>query len=163
MRFEYAEMEDWARLYAWRNDPTTRANSRNVMPIMLHDHMTWLTDVIDADKTPTVHLYVATDGDDDPVGYVRLDENGDTGEISIALDAQYRGKGLGREMIRDFVIALENNADMSHITRLVAEVRMTNLPSLRAFADEEFVPTQSSLLQAVHENAIVELVREVNR
>jgi RimJ/RimL family protein N-acetyltransferase len=85
-------MDDARHLFEWRNDPLTRAMSKNSDPVSWESHVAWLTARL-ARQSP--HLYVVRDGDV-RLGTFRVD--GD--EISYTVAPEHRKKGLGIAMLR---------------------------------------------------------------
>jgi RimJ/RimL family protein N-acetyltransferase len=85
-----AQMSDAEILFQWRNDPLTRAMSRNADPVSWEAHIRWLTERL-ARTEP--HLYIAETSA--PVGTFRLD--GD--EISYTVAPEARGNGIGLAML----------------------------------------------------------------
>ena len=45
-RLRPARLDDSAVVFAWRNDPLTRAMSRALVPVTWDDHQRWFIDVI---------------------------------------------------------------------------------------------------------------------
>ena len=87
-----ATPDDAERLFAWRNDPLTRAFSRNRQAVPWPDHLAWLERLFrDADRKL---LMVVDSGT--PVGMVRFDRNGAAWELSWTIAPEQRGRGLGR-------------------------------------------------------------------
>ena len=122
-----ATLGDAAKLLAWRNQPEVRQFSRNKGSIDFAAHVRWLAGVID---DPRRHLLIGW-REDKPVGVLRLDENGATGEVSIYLCPGAHGKGNGSALLR----ALEawTRARRPAVTRLLAEVLDDNDTSHRLF------------------------------
>lgn len=91
-----ARFDDAAMIHTWRNDPTTRAMSINTSEIAYDDHVRWLAGILEAEK----HLlFIAVVGSL-PVGVVRFDLLDDgTWEISLYMDPELHGLGLGRQML----------------------------------------------------------------
>lgn len=117
---------DADRLLAWRNDPDTRAMSRNRAEVSREAHVVWLAD---ARVHPTRKLFVA-ERDGAPVGQVRLDDEGHGAfELSFTVAPEARGGGLAVELLR----AAEVRAREVGATTLLAEIRAENSRSLRAF------------------------------
>lgn len=108
-------MEDAERLFAWRNDPVTRANSRNEDEISWNDHLHWLGRMLASEAL----LYVAEENGV-PLGTCRVDAGG---EVSWTIASEHRGRGHGREMVRLVTEAAKRP--------LIAEVKASNLASLR--------------------------------
>jgi RimJ/RimL family protein N-acetyltransferase len=89
-----ATMVDARTLFAFRNDPDTRANSVNTAPVPWDDHLAWLEASL---ANPDRDLLVA-EMDGAPVGTVRIDRGEET-EISWTVAPDYRGKGVGKRMV----------------------------------------------------------------
>lgn len=137
-----ATMADWARLFAMRNDETTRQNSLKMTPVILADHLTWLTQKL---NDRDVALLVALDHERGvTVGYARVDFHG-TGKkrealCSIVIDAPQRGRGYASQVIQ----GLETLARDRLAHRLMAVVKPDNYASLRAFANCGFALVKSA-------------------
>lgn len=134
---------DWARLFAWRNDPLTRERSIVTEPIKPEEHMAWLASTL---SNPDVRLRVAYDTDHgSPVGSVRVDlvaakkrkQQGQVGEISIMVDARWRGRGYGARMIDAIIRELRDES----LGGFIAHIKVDNYASLRAFVQCGFHPT----------------------
>ncbi|MCW3023636.1 MAG: putative dehydrogenase [Conexibacter sp.] len=123
-----AGLEDAERLRAWRNEPATVAASLTAAEVDEAEHRVWLSRVLAAgDRT----LWIVEDSGR-PAGSVRLDLVGDgSAEVSIALDAAARGLGLAATAL-ELLTARARAAGA--VTGLLARVRESNAPSLRAFA-----------------------------
>ena len=141
-------MRDWARLFAWRNDPLTRENSLSTVEVTLEDHMRWLTETL---KRDDVRLFVATHPDSGvTVGTGRLNLKPDgVVELSLTVDPHQRGAGYAGQIIAGLVAHAPAGT-----TRLRAEVRLANGASLRAFAGHGFLPVGS------HPDGVAVLERE---
>ena len=83
-------------LFRWRNEPETRANSFHTEPIPYEKHVAWLTAAL---LNPAQEIYIFCD-DDVPIGQVRLSVESEVATISYSIDATYRTKGYGQEMLR---------------------------------------------------------------
>jgi N-acylneuraminate cytidylyltransferase len=131
-----ADMDDWARLYAWRNDATTREQSRDTAPVPLERHMTWLRETL---GSGSAWLYIVTLGEPrSAIGTCRLNRRGAEAEVSVTIDPQVRGGGRTSAILR----LLEPEARRMGIARLVATVRTGNAASLRAFASAGYTPVR---------------------
>ena len=123
-------------LWRWRNDPATRAVSRQREEIPLAAHRTWLSATLDrADRV----LLVVQDGAT-PVGTVRWDETGPgEWEVSITVAPERRGRGLAAQVLAAGEAALRAGAPGAV---LLAGVHEQNPASLRLFSRAGYLPDQ---------------------
>ena len=127
-------LSDSADLLAWRNDPLTRANSRNTDAVTPATHETWLDRAL---ADPNRRLWIALD--DGPLGTVSAVLGADGGvELSITVAPSSRGQGAGTAMIR---AALAEVAAIWPEAEIRAAVRAENLASRRLFERCGFVVT----------------------
>lgn len=109
-----ARIKDAQILFDWRNDPITRAMSRNSDLVEWNDHVVWLTSHL---ALPQSKIYIA-ENFRKPVGTFRID--GD--EISYTVAPDERGKGYG-------VIMLCRAREMFGVLR--AEIYERNTASIK--------------------------------
>ena len=111
--------EDIEFLYRLRNDPVSRAQSRNTDEIAWKRHVEWCA------STPD-RILIAVEGRLQ-VGYIRVLRHPHEYELSITVAPEWRGLGYGTQMLilasRELILDLP----------LVAYVRLDNLPSTTAF------------------------------
>lgn len=92
-----AILTDGPMLHAWRDHPDTRAVSGNGAPIPLDGHMDWLARKLDDAGS---RLLVAEIGGT-AVGSIRFDRQlNETWEVSLYLDPDLTGLGLGRYLLQ---------------------------------------------------------------
>jgi RimJ/RimL family protein N-acetyltransferase len=128
-----AEPRDSGDLLAWRNDPVTRANSRNTDTIARDSHEAWLERVL---ADPDRRLWIA-EADGRKLGTVSAARAGpDTVEVSITVAPDQRGRGVGRAMLRACVA---ETARVWPDRAIVATVRVENAASRRLFERCGFV------------------------
>lgn len=89
-----ATLADAALLFAWRNDPQTRAMCLSTDAVAWPDHLAWLERVI-ADPARELSIH-ETNGV--PCGTTRLDWDGDTAEFSITVAPEFRGRFVVKTM-----------------------------------------------------------------
>jgi len=134
-----AGMHDARRLWEWRNDPGTRASSRNGDLIPLVQHLAWLeTSLAREDRK----LLLAED-EIGPVGTVRWDRRGGgEWEVSITVAPERRGQSLARPLLRAAEVALSDVAASTgtHVTAYLAVVHVDNAASVRLFESSAYVP-----------------------
>jgi UDP-2,4-diacetamido-2,4,6-trideoxy-beta-L-altropyranose hydrolase len=129
--------DDAERSFSWRNDESTRHNSRDPRQIEPADHRRWWLAAL---ADPRRRLFVAHVGARD-VGVLRFDVDDAQAEVSIYLDPALTGLGLGTHLLRAGQRwARENTA----LQRLVATILPGNRASLRAFEDVGFVCSEPS-------------------
>ena len=128
VRLRPATTGDALMLHRWNCAPEVRALAIDARPVSFAAHQAWLTRRLDEPAAP---FWIVTHGGLD-VGTVRIDRGeARIATISIALDSQARGRGLGRQAIAAAVRAWG--------LPLRAEILATNLASLRAFTGAGFV------------------------
>lgn len=111
-----------------RNDEISRQYSRNTKPLFYDDHKKWYFKAIgDTDR----FLFVI-ECDGNPVGYCRVE--GSEHEISIALLPQYRGRGIGYEVVKMVSDCFKSNRITLH-----AVINSGNKASLRLFSKAGYV------------------------
>jgi RimJ/RimL family protein N-acetyltransferase len=132
-------MADARRIWVWSNDRETRRHSFCTAAIPWSDHLPWLERKL---ADPRCRFYIAeTDGR--PIGQVRFDrEDDDSAVISISIDPDHRGRGLGTAAIRAAIARLQQDAP---VTVVHALIKKTNPASLRAFHNAGFRDSHRSL------------------
>lgn len=124
---------DSAMIFAWRNDPATRAVSVTTEEITWSDHQKWFATVL---ADPDRHLLVAQVAGQQ-VGVVRFDRVGEQNwEISLNLAPEARGRGRGVVSIKAGHRWLLNYEEPAEI---LAKVRASNEASLRVFDKAGYV------------------------
>lgn len=127
VRLRAARQDDAGVLLAWRNQPDVRLYSRTQDIIAPDSHARWLRDVI---ASPNRHLMIGC-REGKPVGVVRLDVEGDAGEVSIYLAPEARGRDNGTALLRAQEAWLR--ASLPGVTRLIAVVLGDNVASRKLF------------------------------
>lgn len=131
-----ATVADAARAYRWRNAAATRRHFRDPSEIEWESHRVWWSRCLD---DPQRRLLVATCGELE-VGVLRLDISRASAEVSLYLDPQLHGLGLGAALLR----AGQEWARRQEPTLecLTAEVLLGNDASAATFDAAGFVRTQ---------------------
>lgn len=139
LRLRRAELEDSRFFWKTNNHPSVRANSIDTSSIPWEQHRKWYEASFESD---TRMLWIA-EFDSDRCGVVRMDLSGDadSAEISVALNPDYRGRGLGRECIR---MSSERVLEQTEATRVDALVRPENEASIRAFEAAGYEPRETT-------------------
>jgi len=131
-------------LFDWRNDPQTRAVSLSTDEVTWDGHVRWFEASLANERR---RIYICTSNLDDSeqaIGMVRFDEDevGTSAEVSINLNPQARGRGLGYPSLVSGISAF--TAERSGVIRIVAKIRATNAASLAIFTKAGFAQTQST-------------------
>jgi len=130
-----AEPRDEERLLIWRNDPGVREAAFTQDEISAESHHTWFENKL---ADPACRIVVVEE-DGTPVGQVRFDRLDDgRGEIHIAIAAEARGRGVGREALR---LAVYRAPELIGAQHILARVKESNESSLRMFRSVGFVET----------------------
>lgn len=133
MRIRPVTYEDAELLLAWRNDPDTRAASRNSHPVTPAEHEAWITRSLQQSDTM---LLVAEDDDGSALGHVRFVPTDAGYEVSIVLAPEQRGQGKGRAVLE----AAQHAFHTAHPNEpLRAFVRSENVASHRMFRAAGYV------------------------
>ena len=140
LRIRRASHCDEAQLLEWANDPAVRSNAFSKDPIAPEAHHDWLRAKL---QDPDCLLLVCEDVYELPVGQVRFDCRHGEARIDVSVDAVYRGRGVGKEMLRHALDMLRRDGRSESP---VAEVLLGNDASRRLFLHSGFQPV------AVHEN-----------
>lgn len=127
VKIRRANEQDSRKLFDWRNHPSIRAVSRNDALISWEDHQRWFASVI---ANPDRELLIGTI-DDQPIGVVRFDKEGDVAEISIYLVPEGGFNGQGHNLLLAAEQWLKNSR--SDITRIRAGVLGENEASKNLF------------------------------
>lgn len=124
-----AAEEDSERLFAWRNDPVTRANFKNTEVVPWQDHIRWLAGIL---KNLNSELWIA-EVEGKPVGQIRFDVSNDTVELSWTIAPEERGKGYGTVLVSQAV-----RYRRWPLRKVLAEIKHENKASQRVAAYSGF-------------------------
>ena len=102
MRIRNIKKEDSEDLFTWRNDLTSRKMFFNEEEISYNNHLEWLKESI---ANPDRDLYIG-ELNNNKFGVCRFDYNKlvNTSKISININPCFRGKGLGKEFLKNVII-----------------------------------------------------------
>ena len=139
------ETSDIGDLFKWRNHPVIREYSFNKEPISRDQHERWFKE---KSKDPNSQIYIAC-FKDDKIGIVRFDEKGDVIKVSVMLNPEFLGKGLGAEVIR---LGTERFiSEKKPCKPIIAEIKKDNIASIKAFQKAAFKESHSTFVYTVHE------------
>ncbi len=117
-----ATIEDWKTLLDWRNDIETRKNSHNIELVEEENHKKWLNSVLTSENR---QLFIALE-DDVPVGTVRadFDKKNIEYELSWTISPDFRGKGIGKIMVKILADRLKAKIRAEIIKGNIASVKI---------------------------------------
>lgn len=118
---------DCETLFAWANDPGTRAMSFSTAPIPWDTHTAWFSAKL---ADPSCRMYLACAESGEPVGHVRFDIEGDHAVVSIVVAPDHRGFGIGKDVLN---LGIRRLFDETDVCLIEAFVREANDPSLALF------------------------------
>lgn len=129
LRVRPAREVDGHKMFVWRNHPDTRAASRQAQAIDPADHAHWLVQALaDPDRQ-----FLMGEIGSRPVGVVRFDKLSRVAvEVSIYLDPELHGLGLGRALLAAGEAALSEGAG-PELEFIEATVLQHNSSSRRLF------------------------------
>lgn len=127
---------DGPTLLTWRNDRLVREASRSNHVLTETEHTEWLQATL---NDPDAHQFIVARGQND-VGYVRFNQCGERAEVSIYLNPDFRGQGLGVAVLLTAQRALVRNAA---VNELRAYVKHGNAASLQLFEAAGYVAETS--------------------
>jgi RimJ/RimL family protein N-acetyltransferase len=122
-----ATLADADRLFAWRNDPVTCANSRSTAPVPREDHDRWMQ--FNVLMGQPEHAVIIAEGDLGCVGVVRFDAAKNdlmSYEASITIAPGARGRGIARPILAEACGFFSDFA-------ITAEIRHDNVASRKVF------------------------------
>ncbi len=119
-----ASMDDALDILKWRNDEKSVESSFTKSKISVPQHMEWYKNKL---ASPLCHIFILEE-DGSKAGMIRVDQNGDVGEISYMVAPEKRGRGLGKALLS----LLENNLP-DGVKALVGFVLPDNQPSKKTF------------------------------
>lgn len=119
-----ATLADGRLYWHWANDPEVRRSAFNSEPISWEKHQEWFT-ARESDSNSILLIFESQYG---PVGQIRLDGGAAQMKISYSVARQYRGKGIGKKIMLEVILASPPFA-----TRFLAEVKKENLTSVNIF------------------------------
>jgi spore coat polysaccharide biosynthesis predicted glycosyltransferase SpsG/RimJ/RimL family protein N-acetyltransferase len=126
-----AEPGDAELLWAWANDPLTRAQSFSSEPIPWETHLAWFRERC---EDPAHALFVAGDRGG-PVGLVRFAPAGSDLEIAVVVAPERRGQHLAAPLIDAGVRRVARERGPATV---VARIKVGNTASQRAFRAADF-------------------------
>ncbi|MCT6874747.1 UDP-2,4-diacetamido-2,4,6-trideoxy-beta-L-altropyranose hydrolase [Frischella perrara] len=126
--FDFITEDDIPILYQWRNHEHTRKMSFNSSPIIYQDHVNWMKNKL---KDESFVFLKIINFQQESIGCIRLFLNNDESEISIYLDPDKLGEGLGSRILCQFTPWVKEN--LPQIKYIKARIKSENKASIKVF------------------------------
>ena len=127
-----ASSYDIEMISLWRNSPHARKYSFNTAEISWDNHQKWFRDTLQRKD----RIIMIGELADTPIGVLRFELMKDEAEVSIYLDPNLYGKGLGTKLLQ--VGSEWLRANLPHIKRMTAKILQENIASKKAFLKAGF-------------------------
>ncbi len=128
VQVRWARVHDEQMLLDWANDPVTRQNAFSAQKIQPLTHRAWFRARLR--NYENCQFYIAELGEGIPLGQVRFQREGEMWEVHYAVAPAFRGRGLGRPMLKAALHRLCSNTSAAEV---VGSVKAGNLASQRIF------------------------------
>jgi len=145
IKLRKVELSDCKIIWVWINDPLVRAVSFNPQPVSLERHKEWFSSAL---IDPNLVYYIAVNKNAKAIGQARFQIESKEAIISVLLDPEYRGMGLGSLLIYN---ATENFFIETGIEKINAFIKTGNEVSRKAFTKAGY--TDHGLSRHTGENA----------
>lgn len=103
IEFKPVNLEDAKTLFHWENEAENRKMCLNPDPIPWDEHLEWLKQSLANPNRRMLIAYL----DHDPIGNVKSDWIHGRAELSWGISKPFRGKGLGKWMVRLLAESIE--------------------------------------------------------
>jgi UDP-2,4-diacetamido-2,4,6-trideoxy-beta-L-altropyranose hydrolase len=127
-----ASADDCIRLFEWNNESEARRLSFNSKVISWEEHNRWF---ISKFNDQNCVLYIGMNEEDNAVGMVRFDLEGEEAVISVNTDSSFRGKGYGTALIQ---LGTHKIISQKKITSIRTFIKSDNISSLKAFTNAKY-------------------------
>lgn len=133
LKLKKVEISECDNLFKWRNHPDVRKHSFNTKVISWQEHKEWFYSKI---KDPNTKIYVATLGKD-KIGVIRFEIEDDSAKVSVNLNPDFLGKGLGSKIIK---LGTKKFLQEAKVRKgIAAEIKEDNIASKKVFSKAGYV------------------------
>jgi RimJ/RimL family protein N-acetyltransferase len=140
LNFRFAEPKDAELYFKWANDKLVRQNSFNTSEIMYQQHIDWFSHKL---NSKDCFFYLFLNEENVPVGQVRIDKSSEEIVIGISIDENYRGKGLGTQMLNQ---ACDNYLLKFPKAEIIAYIKEENTASIHQFSKAGFIQIENVVI-----------------
>jgi RimJ/RimL family protein N-acetyltransferase len=132
--FRAAILKDVNNIFNLANERIVRLNSINQSPIVWKEHVDWYNKKI---ADPNTIFKLAFNSADEFIGQVRFDIKENFAIISLALNKDFRGKGLSAPMIT--TASSKCFGERKEVDYILAHINPKNIPSIKSFTSANYV------------------------
>ncbi len=125
--------KDRELLFKWVNDELCRGNSFHSEPVSYEEHCEWFARKL-ADKMCNMYIYYYQN---EPIGQLRIDCEGEIGCISYSVACEYRGQGHGSNMLQ-----LAEHEMQGKVKKLIGCVKYDNIASQVVFKKSNYIEVE---------------------
>jgi len=122
-----ATIDDARLLYDWANDEDVRAMAIVKKTIVWDEHIRWLTNKLQSDQS---HIFILTGDQNEHIGVVRFDKDGEEFVISYSIDRLHRNKGMGILILQ---LGIKKILETDSLCKFAASVQTDNIASNKIF------------------------------
>jgi len=132
-KIRLAALNDSYSIWEIRNHPSVCRFSNNNQEIPLAEHMLWFEKKYFSGQDN--YCFVMISEKNNPIGYCRFDFDGVKNRyiISIAIDSDFQGKGLGNNLLAGALRLFDKNKE------IFAEILKDNVASVKLFKNNNFI------------------------
>lgn len=131
LKYRLAVEEDSGWIYELSSEKSTRSNSLNTGSFSFEDHQSWFRHKLD---DPNYHMLIYFH-DERKIGILRLEQNGRSALVSIALSPDFRGSGFGLMILT----CASEYAQSLKLVELKAQIWSENKASIHIFEKENYL------------------------
>lgn len=128
LSYRFADIDDLDLYFKWVNDTDVRTQSFNSQPFSYAEHKKWFTNVLQ-NKDILLFLFKI---EQNPVAQVRVKTEHNKATINYSVDANYRGKGIAKAIIKITGKYIFNN--LPNVNLIEAFVKTNNVASNKVFS-----------------------------
>lgn len=132
LSFRKAKESDRDILFEWVNEAETRRQSFQEHRITPEEHDRWFQNVLKDERIQLLILYLS----EKPVGSIRFSIEGKNAVLSYSIDSGYRGRGLGKELIK---MASDYGRESLGLSSLRAVTKLDNIASQKVLLENGFL------------------------
>lgn len=137
MELRKVTIADWKLLLDWRNDYQTRLNSHKTELVSEDTHKNWLQTIL---SNENYQFFIAIENET-PVGTVRADyfERDNCYELSWTISPDFRGKGIGKVMVKLLVERINGKVRAEIKKGNIASIKIAEYAGLRFYKEDNDV------------------------